>query len=177
MKDENRCIYTDLKLYTNMTDTSSQFAGYKIILHEEPKMFSNSLLGSLCNDCNMTDSEGILSSKSFFTHKPIVFCIRPRGERCCGPLDQSQRDDPSVKPRPLRTERGFARFFTVRAPAQHKPWFFIQNELLYRKTKRHRPRRLPRVRKLTHLKMMAGCWLEECKREGKNRCSKRRGWW
>ena len=36
-----------------------------------------------------------------------------------------------------------------------------------KETRRPRPHRLPRVSKLTHSKMMAGCWLEECKREGK----------
>lgn len=34
-------------------------------------------------------------------------------------------------------------------------------------TKRSRPLWLPGVPKQAHLQMMAGCWLEECKREGK----------
>lgn len=32
---------------------------------------------------------------------------------------------------------------------------------------RTRPPRLPSVKKEAHIQMMAGCWLEECKREGK----------
>lgn len=71
------------------------------------------------------------------------------------------------KHRPLRIERGFVRFLAVYSPVVHKPWFFIQNELFRRKPDSPALAGCPGKTKLTHLKMMAGCWLDECKREGK----------
>lgn len=71
------------------------------------------------------------------------------------------------KHRPLRIDHGFVRFFAVCSPVVHRAWFFIQNELFRRKPDSPAHADCPGITKLTHLKMMAGCWLDECKREGK----------
>lgn len=40
-----------------------------------------------------------------------------------------------------------------------------------KETRRSRPPQLPASEKEAHKQMMAGCWLEECKREGKKSLS------
>lgn len=71
------------------------------------------------------------------------------------------------KPRLLRIECGYARFFTALPPVAHKPWFFIQNELFRRNPGYPARPGCPGVHNPTLSKMMAGCWRHECKREGK----------
>lgn len=68
-------------------------------------------------------------------------------------------------------------FSTRELPGRPEALFFYLEWAIMKERRRSRPPQSSSVVKESHKQMMAGCWLEECKREGKNRCRTRQRMW
>lgn len=95
-------------------------------LYQEHYIYSNSIQGSLCNDCSIRGSAVIQLKNNSFSGNPITFFIRPQRAGCFRDLDQSQQYDWRTTPAPCALNVGSL------VSSHSKPQFGTSLDFLFR---------------------------------------------